>query len=143
VCAVDGTITAVADSPGNLAVYSKQRGGANGGGSYPTLRLLALVSCGTRTVIDAVFRPVSDGETTCARLLLRSLDAGMILLADRNFAAGFLTAQAAAARAQFLIRARTGRGGRGFPSCAACPTGPGCRASAASRSGSSTPRSPS
>jgi hypothetical protein len=114
VCAVDGTIMAVADSPENLAVYAKQRGGANGGGSYPTLRLLALVSCGTRTVIDAVFRPVSDGETTCARLLLRSLDAGMILLADRNFAAGFLAAQAAAARAEFLIRARTGRGGPGF-----------------------------
>jgi anti-sigma regulatory factor (Ser/Thr protein kinase) len=31
VCAVDGTIMAVADSPENLAVYSKQRGGANGG----------------------------------------------------------------------------------------------------------------
>ena len=55
-----GTIMAVVGSPENLAVYSKQRGGANGGGSYPTLRLLALVSCGTRTVIDAVFRPVSD-----------------------------------------------------------------------------------
>ena len=123
VCAVDGTIMAVADSPENLAVYSKQRGGANGGGSYPTLRLLALVSCGTRTVIDAVFRPVSDGETTCARLLLRSLDAGMILLADRNFAAGFLAAQAAAARAEFLIRARTGRGGPGLPVLRRLPDG--------------------
>jgi hypothetical protein len=44
VCAVDGTIMAVADSEANLAVYSKQRGGTNGGGSYPTLRLPALVS---------------------------------------------------------------------------------------------------
>jgi hypothetical protein len=123
VCAVDGTIMAVADSPENLAVYSKQRGGANGGGSYPTLRLLALVSCGTRTVIDAVFRPASDGETTCARPLLRSLDAGMILLADRNFAAGFLAAQVAAARAEFLIRARTGRGGPGLPVLRRLPDG--------------------
>jgi hypothetical protein len=123
VCAVDGTIMAVACSPENLAVYSKQRGGANGGGSYPALRLLALVSCGTRTVIDAVFRPVPDGETTCARLLLRSLDAGMILLAGRNFAAGFLAAQAAAARAEFLIRARTGRGGPGLPVLRRLPDG--------------------
>ena len=52
----------VADSPANLAVYRKQRGGPTGGGSYPTLRLLALVSCGTRTVIDAVFGPTSAGE---------------------------------------------------------------------------------
>jgi hypothetical protein len=72
------------------------------------LRLLALVSCGTRTVIDAVFRPVSCGETICAPLLLGSLRAGMLLLADRNFAAGFLAAKIAAARAEFLIRVRTG-----------------------------------
>jgi hypothetical protein len=46
--AIDGTIMTVADSGANLAVYSKQRGGANGGSSYPMLRLLVLVSCGTR-----------------------------------------------------------------------------------------------
>ncbi len=42
---VDGMIMTVADSTANLAVYSKQKGGADGGGSYPQLRLLALVSC--------------------------------------------------------------------------------------------------
>ena len=115
VCAIDGTIMAVADSPANLAVYSKQRGGATGGAGYPALRLLALVSCGTRTVIDAVFRPVRDGETTCARLLLPSLRAGMVLLADRNFGAGFLAAQVAAARADLLIRVRTGNGAPKLP----------------------------
>jgi Insertion element 4 transposase N-terminal/Transposase DDE domain len=115
VCAVDGTIMTVADSQANLAVYSKQRGGPTGGGSYPTLRLLALVACGTRTVIDAVFRPVSSSETSCAPLLLRSLRAGMILLADRNFGAGFLAAQIAATRADFLIRVRTGTSAPGLP----------------------------
>ena len=123
VCAVDGTIMTVADSQANLAVYSKQRGGPAGGGSYPTLRLLALVSCGTRTVIDAVFRPVSDGETTCAPLLLRSLRAGMVLLADRNFGAGFLAAQIAATRADFLIRVRTGRSAPGLPVLRRLPDG--------------------
>ncbi len=134
----------VADSAANLAVYSRQRGGNNGGSSYPMLRLLALVSCGTRTVIDAVSGPVSSGETTCAPGLLASLHAGMILLADRNFGAGFLAAQIAATDADFLIRVR---GRELLPEAsrpaAACPTGPGCRASAASPSGSSTPRSPS
>ena len=142
-CAIDGTVMTVADSAANLAVYSKQRGGRNGDSGYPQLRLLALVSCSTRTVIDAVFRPVSAGETTCARLLTGSLHEGMLLLADRNFAAGFLAAQIAAARAEFLIRVKTGYGAPKLPSCGASPTGHGCRASAASPSGSSTPRSPS
>jgi len=123
VCAVDGTLLTVADSPANLAVYSKQRGGPTGGGSYPTLRLLALVACGTRTLVDAVFRPVSDGETTCAPLLLRSLRAGMVLLADRNFGAGFLAAQVAATRADFLIRVKTGYGAPGLPVLRRLPDG--------------------
>jgi len=108
VVAIDGTIMTVADSAANLAVYKKHQCGRNGDSGYPMLRLLALVSCGTRTVIDAVFRPVSAGETTCAPLLLPSLRTGMLLLADRNFAAGFLAAQVTAARADFLVRVRTG-----------------------------------
>jgi hypothetical protein len=123
VVAIDGTIMTVADSEANLAVYSKQRGGATGGSSYPMLRLLALVSCGTRTVIDAVFGPVSAGETTYAASLLGSLHAGMVLLADRNFGAGFLAAQIAGTRADFLIRVRTGNGSPKLPVLSRCPDG--------------------
>ena len=123
VAAIDGTIMSVADSAASLAVCSKQRGGRNGDSGYPMLRLLVLVSCGTRTVTDAVFRPVSDGETTCAPLLLGSLRAGMILLADRNFAAGFLAAQIAAARAEFLIRVRTGKSAPRLPVLRRLPDG--------------------
>jgi len=123
VCAIDGTIMTVADSPANLAVYSKPRGGPCGGGSYPTLRLLAVVSCGTRAVIDAMFRPISSGETTCARLLLPGLRAGMILLADRNVGAGSLAAQIAATGAEFLIRVRTGNGAPKLPVMGRLPDG--------------------
>jgi hypothetical protein len=123
VCAIDGTIMSVADSAANLAVYAKQRGGRNGDSGYPMLRLLALVSCGTRTIIDAVFRPVSSGETTCAPLLLGSLRAGMLLLADRNFAAGYLAAQIAATKAGFLIRVRTGTGAPKLPVLRRLPDG--------------------
>jgi Insertion element 4 transposase N-terminal/Transposase DDE domain len=121
--AIDGTIMTVADSEANLAVYSKQRGGANGGSGYPMLRLLALVNCGTRTVIDAVFGPVSAGETTCAPALLASLHAGMVLLADRGFGAGFLAAQIAGTGADFLIRVRAGYGAPGLPVLSRCPDG--------------------
>jgi hypothetical protein len=123
VCAIDGTIMTVADSDANLAVYSKQRGGATGGSSYPMLRLLALVSCGTRTVIDAVFGPVSAGETTYATGLLGSLHAGMVLLADRNFGAGHLAAQITAAGAEFVIRVRTGTSAPGLPVLHRLPDG--------------------
>ena len=123
VCAVDGTIMTVADSQANLAVYSKQRGGPCGGGSYPALRLLALVSCGTRSMISAVFGPVCAGETTYAARLLGSLGEGMILLADRNFGSGPLAAQIARTGAEFLIRVRTGRGAPGLPVLGRCPDG--------------------
>jgi hypothetical protein len=123
VTAIDGTIMSVADSAANLAVYSKQRGGRNGGSGYPQLRLLALVSCGTRTVIDAVFRPVSAGETTCTPLLLPSLRAGMLLLADRNFAAGFLARNITETKADFLVRVRTGKGAPRLPVLRRLPDG--------------------
>jgi hypothetical protein len=87
-CAIDGTVMTIAGSAANLALDAKQRGGATGGSSYPQLRLLALVACGTRTVIDAVFGPMASGETTYAADLARSLHAGMLLLADRNFGCG-------------------------------------------------------
>jgi Insertion element 4 transposase N-terminal/Transposase DDE domain len=121
--AVDGTIMTVADTPANLAVYSRQKGGRTGGSSYPLLRLVALVSCGTRSVIGAVFSPASDGETTCAARLLGALAAGMLLLGDRGFGAGFLAAQVKGTGADFLIRVRTGRGAPGLPVMERLPDG--------------------
>jgi hypothetical protein len=103
VCAIDGTTMAIADSPRNLAAYSKQPG-SHGGSGYPLLRLVALVACGTRTVIDAVFGPTSCGELDYTRRLARSLHAGMIVLLDRNFDAATLLGQLAATRAHLLVR---------------------------------------
>jgi hypothetical protein len=114
VCAIDGTILTVPDSPANRTRFTKQAGN-HGGTGYPQVRLLALVACGTRTLIDAVFGPTTSGETTYAPGLLRSLRAGMIMLADRNFAAGALAAKVAATQAEFLIRVRTGRGAPKLP----------------------------
>jgi len=81
----------------------------HGGTGYPQARLLALVACGTRTLIDAVFGPVTSGETTYAAGLLGSLRAGMPMLADRNFAAGWLIAAIAATKADALVRVKAGR----------------------------------
>ncbi|MEU8393488.1 IS4 family transposase [Micromonospora sp. NPDC048843] len=105
---VDGTFLTVADSAANSGRYAKQRCN-NGGSGYPQLRLSALLSCGTRSVLDAVFDPVSVGELDQARHLCRSLRPGMLLLADRNYAAADLIITLAATGAHLLIRCKTGR----------------------------------
>jgi transposase IS4-like protein/DDE family transposase len=108
VVALDGTIMTVPDSPAVLTRFTKQAGN-HGGTGYPQLRLLTLVACGTRTLIDAVFGPTTSGETTYAPRLLPSLRPGMILLADRNFAAQKLVEGIAATKAEVLVRLKNGR----------------------------------
>jgi hypothetical protein len=49
--------------PANLAVYQRGRG-YQGGTGYPMVRLQALLACGTRTVVDAVFGTDRIGETS-------------------------------------------------------------------------------
>src|SRR5690625_4974909 len=64
-CAIDGTTMSVADSPANLRTYAKQRCNSGGAG-YPALRMLALLCCGTRTLIDAVYGPTAQiGRASC------------------------------------------------------------------------------
>ncbi|MCP2248634.1 Transposase DDE domain-containing protein [Lentzea aerocolonigenes] len=119
VCAVDGTMLTVADSPANLSVYTKHRCN-NGGSGYPQIRLLALVACGTRTLIDAVFGPTDAGETTYAPRLARSLREGMIVLLDHGLVGRDLISGFAATGAEVLVR-YTDR--RNFPVLARYPDG--------------------
>ncbi|KKJ93307.1 IS4 family transposase [Micromonospora sp. HK10] len=105
---IDGTVLTVADSPANLRRYAKQRGN-NGGSGYPTLRLSALLACGTRSVLDAVFDPLSTGEIAQAEHLARSLRAGMLLLGDRNYASADLITRITATGADLLIRCKSSR----------------------------------
>jgi hypothetical protein len=104
-CAIDGTLMTTPDSPANLTEYRKHRCN-NGGSGYPQVRLTALVACGTRTLIDAVFGPTDIGEVSYAPQLCRSLRAGMILLLDRGFAARALIATLAATGADILVRCK-------------------------------------
>jgi Insertion element 4 transposase N-terminal/Transposase DDE domain len=108
VCAIDGTNLTVPDNPRMLGRFTKQRGN-HGGTGYPQIRLVALLACGTRTLIDVVFGPTTTGETSYTPHLLPSLHAGMILLADRNFGAQDLLADIAATKADLLVRLKNGR----------------------------------
>lgn len=108
VVAIDGTMLSVPDTPANLRTYTRHRCN-NGGGGYPQLRLLALVACGTRSMIGAVFGTSAIGETRWALQLAGHLKSGMLLLADRNFAAANLLPAFAADGAHLLVRAKSGR----------------------------------
>lgn len=108
VCAIDGTSAAVAASPANLAEYTTHRCN-HGGSGYPKLRLLVLVCCGTRTVIDAVFGPTTTGEVPYAKQLVASLRPSMVVLLDRAFAAADLIAAIAQTGAYLVVRVKDNR----------------------------------
>jgi hypothetical protein len=108
VCAIDGTTLPVADTPANHRVYTTQPGN-HGGSGYPLLRLVALVACGTRSLIAAVYGPTSSGETTLADRLAASLHTGMLVLCDRNLTTHTLTGRIAAAHAHLLGRCKANR----------------------------------
>lgn len=119
VCAFDGTTMCCPDTPANLRVFCKG-GTYHGGTGYPMIRLLALVACGTRTVMDATFGSTCIGETSYAPALLGALHRGMIVLGDRNFAAQALITAIAGTGADLLIRTKSGRR---LPVCRRLPDG--------------------
>lgn len=104
VVAIDGTCLDVPDGP---ATRARLRTGANQyttASGYPQIMLVALVACGTRAIIDAVFGPGNGGESTHARRLTGSLRAGMIVLLDRGLSGNPLLEAVAGSGAAFLAR---------------------------------------
>ena len=125
VVAWDGTTIAAWDSPANAEAFGrpgtgKRRRPAAGGqagtgqerpaaAAGPQLRLVTLLACGTRALLDAAIAGVrgkGTGEQVLARQLLRSLRPGMLLLADRNFYGYQLWNAAAATGADLLWRVK-------------------------------------
>jgi transposase IS4-like protein/DDE family transposase len=108
VCAIDGTTLDVPDTPGHRARLGKQDNQYATAG-YPQIRLVALVACGTRAIIDAVFGPAAGGEPASAARLLGSLHRGMIVLLDRGLSGNVLLAAITGTRAEFLARLSASR----------------------------------
>jgi hypothetical protein len=108
VTAVDGTMMCCPDTAANLTVY-RPGSGYQGGTGYPMVRLLALVACGTRTIIDSVFGTDQAGETSYAHDLLGALRRGMIVLGDHNFAVAAWIVAVAGTGADALIRVKASR----------------------------------
>jgi len=109
VVAIDGTCLDVPDDPATRARLGKSANQYTTASGYPQILLVALVACGTRAVIDAVFGPRSSGESTHGRRLMRSLRPGMIVLLDRGFASNAFLQAVADTQAAFLARLSAAR----------------------------------
>jgi hypothetical protein len=106
---LDGTTLDVQDTEANWEQFggpsTRDPAGGKLRGAFPQARLLALAECGTRALIAAAAGAYRTGEKTLARQLLPRLGAGLLCLADANFACYELWATAAATGADLLWRA--------------------------------------
>ena len=111
--ALDGTMLDVPCSPANAAAFgAPPSGGGHGGGGFPQVRVVTLVACGTRGIIDAVFRgrraPRASEQDLARKLAARGrCQRGMLVIADRNFAGYPVAAVLAATGADLLIRVKS------------------------------------
>lgn len=115
VVAIDGTQIPVADTQANRVAFPKPPGGPNGEPGYPFLRMVAIIACGTRSLLEASFGTDQTGELAYARRLMGCLRPGMLLLGDRNFATYQLFTDITDTGADFLLRAKTGSTAMNLP----------------------------
>lgn len=82
--AIDGTVEDVPDTPENEAVFGRHHSD-RGDSAFPQVRGVYLSECGTHAVVDAGFWPCHTSERVGGRRLLRSVQAGMLVMWDRGF----------------------------------------------------------
>lgn len=125
--ALDGTLLEVPSSPANTAAFgAPQRNGSSSGG-YPQVRLVTVVACGTRGILDAAFRgcraPRASEQELARKIAARGrVGPGMLVLADRNFGGYPVAAALAATGADLLIRVKAASA-RWLPALRALPDG--------------------
>jgi hypothetical protein len=106
--ALDSSFEDVADTPANERAFGRHRC-QHGKSAFPQLLGTYLVECGTHGIVDVDVRPCHGSIHRAAQRLLRSLDAGMLLLWDSGFHSYALAAAVLAHDAQFLARVPAGQ----------------------------------
>ena len=79
--AIDGTTEDVADTPENVAAFGRHRS-HRGPAAFPQIRAVYLAECGTHAIVDAGFWPIHTSERKGALRMLRSVEAGMLVMVD-------------------------------------------------------------
>ena len=85
--AIDGTLQDVADSQENARFFGRLSEGQTAS-PYPQARGLYLVEVATHLIFDAIIAPCKASEQRLCWGLLRSIQAGMLVLFDRGFVSG-------------------------------------------------------
>ena len=86
--AIDGTTLDLPDTPENAGAFGRPsttlKDGTRRWGPFPQVKLVWLIEVGTHVVCDVLIRPWATSEVPLARRLLRSVEAGMLVLWDRG-----------------------------------------------------------
>lgn len=82
--ALDGTVEQVPDTAENEAYFGRSKTGY-ASGPFPQVRGVYLCECGTHVIFDAVFDPYARSERHGGLGLLRSVEAGMLVMWDGGF----------------------------------------------------------
>lgn len=82
--ALDGTNLNLPDTPENERFFGRP-GAGRGKAAWPVAAVIALIEIGTRLTVDAFVGRYKASEQSAAIRLMRSLQAGMLLLWDRAF----------------------------------------------------------
>ena len=106
--AIDGSTFEVPDEADNVEQFGYP-GSRNGRAGYPHARCAVLVECVTHAILDAHMGAYRDSEWQVCQPLLRSLEPGMLCLADRGFNGYEYWRQAKQTGAQLLWRCRNDR----------------------------------
>ena len=105
---IDGTCLDVADTAANDEEFGRPGSSRReGGGAFPQVRMVVLAESGTHAIFDAALGPCSSAERTLASELFRSLQDGMLCLADRGFYSYECFQTARATGAQLLWRVKS------------------------------------
>ncbi len=83
--AIDGSTLSLAESEENEAYFEGQVAKGDVRQGPPRARVVALIECGTRALVDIAFGRYDDSEQDLAVRLLSSVTPDMLVLADRNF----------------------------------------------------------
>ena len=79
--AIDGTTEDVPDTPENVAAFGRHHS-HRGPAAFPQIRAVYLAECGTHAIVDAGFWPIHTSERKGAFRMLRSIEAGMLVMVD-------------------------------------------------------------
>jgi hypothetical protein len=106
--AIDGSTLDLPDTPENDRAFGRPstslKDGTRRWGAFPQVKLVWLVEVGTHVVCDLLIRPCATSEVPLARRLLRSVEAGMLVMWDRGLHSYAMVRAALDQEAQILGR---------------------------------------